>query len=239
MLQIISGYRRGQSCLDWLDARHSFSFGHYHDPARMGFSDLRVLNEDCIQPGQGFARHPHQDMEILTWVLEGQLEHRDSLGNRCRIQPGEPQLMSAGRGIQHSEYNASPEQPLHLLQIWIRPARQGLAPGYQQQAFPPEGRRGRLQLLASPDDTDGTLFIHQDVRIHAGAFHGSEQQQLSLAEARYTYIQVTRSALTINGQRLAAGDAASLHNGRELTLGQGEQAEILLFDLRPADPMVY
>lgn len=233
MLERRPSAQRGVADLGWLHSRHSFSFGSYYDPHHSGFSDLLVINDDRVQPGRGFDTHGHRDMEIFSYVLAGALEHKDSMGTGSIIRPGEVQMMSAGTGIRHSEYNASRTEPVHFLQIWIIPDRQGVAPRYQQQQFPVADKRGRLHLIIAPDGTAGALSVYQDVRVYAGLFDGTEQQRFTLPDHRFAYLQVARGALTVNGERLAAGDGARLRQVRELDFSQGDDAEVLLFDLRP------
>ncbi|MEE4461183.1 pirin family protein [Azotobacter chroococcum] len=224
---------RGQADHGWLQSRHSFSFADYRDPEQVGFSDLLVINDDRVAAGQGFGRHPHRDMEILSYVLDGALEHQDSLGNGSVIRPGDIQLMSAGTGIAHSEYNASPREPVHFLQIWIVPAVRGVTPGYQQQRFAAEDKRGRLQLILSPDGERGSLRLHQDARVYAGLFDGAERATLELGGQRHAYVHLARGVLSVNGQRLAAGDGLRVRRAERLEFADGEQAEVLVFDLRP------
>lgn len=233
MLDIRPAAERGLANFGWLHSQHSFSFGGYHDPQHMGFSDLLVINDDRVRQGRGFDTHPHRDMEIFSYVLGGALAHRDSLGNGSLIRPGDVQLMSAGSGVQHSEYNASREEPVHFLQIWIVPDRKGSEPRYQQRHFDAAEKRGRLRLILSPDGAEESLVIQQDARVHAGLFDGTERQRFVLADDRFAYLHVARGALTVNGQRLVAGDGARLRRVREIELGDGEDAEVLLFDLRP------
>lgn len=235
MLEIRPADARGGQQLDWLRSRHSFSFGSYQDPRHMGFSDLRVINEDWVQPGRGFATHPHRDMEIFTYILEGTLAHQDSMGNGSHIQPGDVQMMSAGTGITHSEFNPSSTKVVHLLQIWILPERLGVTPRYQQAHFTSDEKRGRLRLIISPDGALGSLSVYQDTRVHAGLFDGSETTTLELGPERHAYVQVARGALNLNGQRLTAGDGARLRDETRLEIGAGQDAEVLVFDLRPRD----
>ena len=230
---------RGLANFGWLHSQHSFSFGSYYDPQHMGFSDLLVINEDRVRPGRGFDTHGHRDMEIFSYVLDGALEHKDSLGTGSVIRPGDVQMMSAGTGVRHSEFNASREHEVHFLQIWLVPQRKGVAPRYQQQHFAPANKRGRLRLIISPDGDEGSLSVHQDVRVFAGLFDGDEAQRFELPAKRFAYVHVARGALEVNGQRLAAGDAVKLRNVREIVFGKGEQAEVLLFDLRPNETPHY
>jgi len=230
---------RGLANFGWLHSQHSFSFGSYYDPQHMGFSDLLVINEDRVRPGRGFDTHGHRDMEIFSYVLDGALEHKDSMGTGSVIRPGDVQMMSAGTGVRHSEFNASREDEVHFLQIWLVPDRKGVAPRYQQQHFAPANKRGRLRLIISPDGDEGSLSVHQDVRVFAGLFDGDEAQRFELPAKRFAYVHVARGALEVNGQRLAAGDAVKLRNVREIVFGKGEQAEVLLFDLRPNETPHY
>lgn len=224
---------RGRADHGWLQSRHSFSFADYHNPEQIGFSDLRVINDDRVAPGQGFGRHPHRDMEILSYVLDGALQHRDSLGNGSVIRPGDIQLMRAGSGIAHSEFNASDREPVHFLQIWILPDTRDLAPGYQQKHFASADKRGRLCLILSPDGDRGSLRIHQDTRVYAGLFDGAERAELELGGQRHAYVHLARGALNVNGQRLEAGDGLRVRHAERLEFAAGEQAEVLVFDLRP------
>ncbi|WP_455231282.1 pirin family protein [Geopseudomonas aromaticivorans] len=239
MLEIRPAAARGLANFGWLYSQHSFSFGSYYDPQHMGFSDLLVINDDRVRQGRGFDTHPHRDMEIFSYVLEGALEHKDSMGTGSVIRPGDVQMMSAGTGIRHSEYNASREEPVHFLQIWIVPNRKGVTPRYQQQHFAAAEKRGKLRLIISPDGAEGSLSVHQDARVYAGLFDGAEQQRFELPADRFAYIQVVRGALTVNGQRLSAGDGARLRNVREIDFSAGEDAEVLLFDLRPNELPLY
>lgn len=239
MLEIRPAAERGLANFGWLYSQHSFSFGSYYDPQHMGFSDLLVINDDRVRQGRGFDTHPHRDMEIFSYVLEGALEHKDSMGTGSVIRPGDVQMMSAGTGIRHSEYNASREELVHFLQIWIVPNRKGVAPRYQQRHFGEDEKRGRLRLIISPDGADGSLSVYQDARVYAGLFDGAEQQRFELPENRFAYIQVARGALTVNGQRLVAGDGARLRNVREIDFSAGDDAEVLLFDLRPRELPLY
>jgi hypothetical protein len=223
---------RGRARLDWLDSRHTFSFGEYRDPRQMGFRDLRVINEDRVQPGRGFATHSHRDMEIVTWVLHGVLEHRDSLGNGSRIRPGDAQRMSAGTGVTHSEYNASQSELVHLLQIWILPERAGLPASYEQRHFDAEGRRGRLRLIASRDARDGSVAVHQDVDLYAALLEPGEAVELALRPGRHAWVQVARGALALGDLSLAPGDGAALSDEPRLRLTASAPSELLLFDLR-------
>jgi len=222
---------RGHAEHGWLDSFHSFSFADYHDPAHMGFGPLRVINEDRVQPGRGFGSHGHRDMEIISYVLEGGLAHRDSMGNGSVIRPGDVQRMSAGTGVVHSEANASDREPVHFLQIWIVPERRGLKPGYEQKAFAKEERKGKLRLLASRDGREGSLTIHQDAALYGALLEKGEQVSYEPRASRHAWVQVTRGSVDLNGQRLAAGDGAAVSDERLLTLRGNEPAEVLLFDL--------
>lgn len=222
---------RGQGEHGWLRSAHTFSFADYYDPNNMGFRALRVINEDRVQPGRGFGTHPHRDMEILSYVLEGSLEHRDSMGNGSVIKPGEVQRMSAGTGVKHSEFNGSKELPVHFLQIWLMPDRGGHEPGYEQKAFPLEDRRGVLRLVASPDGREGSVSLHQDVLLYASLLGEGEGARYELRAERHAWLQVARGAVELNGERLEAGDGASLAGGAELDLKGRGDAEFLLFDL--------
>ena len=235
MIALRRSNERGHTLLDWLDSRHTFSFDHYHDPNHMGFSVLRVLNEDRVAPGAGFPLHPHRDMEIVTYILEGALEHRDSLGNGSVIRPGDVQRMSAGTGVTHSESNASRTEPVHLLQIWIRPNQRGLVPEYEQKAFPETGRRSRLCLVASPDGRDASLTIHQDAFLYVTLLGRGESVTHALAPGRSAYLHVARgrarlNGFTVDGHELTAGDAASVTDEPTLQLGTNDSVEALLFD---------
>jgi len=230
MITVRKSADRGRSSHGWLDSRHTFSFAGYHDPAHMGFGPLRVINEDRVAPGAGFPPHAHQDMEILSYVLEGALEHKDSLGSGSIIRPGDVQRMSAGTGIRHSEFNASKTAPVHFLQIWILPQHTGIAPGYEQKHFAADGREG-LRLVASGDGRDGALTIHQDADVYAGRLAPGDTVHHSLSSRRLGWVQVARGTLTINGLSLSAGDGAAVEDETELALRAGSDAELLLFDM--------
>ena len=224
---------RGHFDHGWLDTHHTFSFAGYHDPAHMGFRALRVVNEDRVAPGEGFGAHGHQDMGILSYVLSGVLSHRDSTGGGGELRPGEVQRMSAGTGIQHSEFNGSRTEPVHFLQIWLLPDRPGHRPSYEQRTYPPEDRRGRLRLIASPDGADGSTTLHQDARVYGSLLAKGQAVELGLGEGRYAYLQVARGEVELNGVGLLEGDGAAVSGERLLKLkgvGEGE-AELLLFDL--------
>ena len=224
---------RGLANFGWLHSRHTFSFGSYFDPQQVGFSDLLVINDDRVSPGRGFDTHGHRDMEIFSYVLEGGLQHRDSMGTGSVIRPGDVQMMSAGSGVMHSEFNASREELVHFLQIWIVPDRKGVVPRYQQRHFTADEKRGRLRLIISPDGADGSLSVYQDARVYAGLFDGGERQVLQLPRDRYAYVHVATGSLELNGHRLAEGDGARLRDPGEIHLSGGQAAEVLLFDLRP------
>lgn len=226
---------RGAANHGWLNSHHTFSFGSYRDPQHQGFSDLLVINDDRVQPAQGFGTHGHSNMEIFSYVLEGALEHKDSLGTGSVIHPGDVQLMSAGTGVRHSEFNHSATEPVHFLQIWIVPNVTGVAPNYQEKGFSAPDKRGRLQLIISPDGADGSLTIRQDARIYAGLFDGAEQATLALGPDRHAYVHVARGSVELNGQRLNEGDGVKLRREQLLSLSGGQQAEVLVFDLRPQE----
>jgi len=215
----------------WLNSWHSFSFADYHDPEHMGFGALRVINEDRIAPGSGFGTHGHRDMEILSYVLEGALAHKDSMGTGSAIVPGDVQRMSAGRGVLHSEYNHSKEGQTHFLQIWIEPNERGIAPGYEQKHFDAAAKRGRLALVASNDAREGSVKIHQDASLYAGLFDGAESAVHALAPGRWAYVHVARGTITVNGQALSTGDALMAEDTEQIALENGAGAEVLLFDL--------
>jgi quercetin 2,3-dioxygenase len=217
---------RGHANHGWLDSYHSFSFADYHDPEHMGYGPLRVINEDRVKAGSGFGTHGHRDMEIISYVLEGELGHKDSMGNGSTIVPGDVQRMSAGSGVRHSEFNHSKSGVTHFLQIWIEPNATGIAPSYEQKHFTPEDKRGRLRLIASGDARDGSVKIHQDASVYAGLFDGDERAQLS---GRKIYVHVARGAITVNGHELGAGDA--LKADTKVALEKGKDAEVLVFDL--------
>jgi redox-sensitive bicupin YhaK (pirin superfamily) len=231
MIKIRRGEERGKTRIDWLDSRHSFSFGDYYDPAHMGFRGLRVINEDRVAAGAGFPTHPHRDMEIVTLVLSGALEHRDSLGSGEVIRPGDVQRMSAGTGIRHSEFNPSKTEPTHLLQIWILPERAGLQPSYEQKRFDEAARRGKLRLVADRQGTDGAVTIHADARIHAGLLPAGERIEHELAPSRHGWLQVARGEVELDDQILTAGDAAAIEGERVIRLAGRKDADLVLFDL--------
>lgn len=231
MLNLRKSEDRGHADHGWLKSRHTFSFGDYYDPKHVEFGVLRVINEDRVDPEEGFGTHGHRDMEIVSYVLEGQLGHRDSMGNGSVIVPGDVQRMTAGSGVLHSEMNPSPIDPVHFLQIWIRPRAEGITPSYEQKHFTPAEKRGVLRLVASEDGTDGSVRIHQDVRIYAGLFDGSERAELALAAPRRAYVHLARGSLKVNGVALAAGDGLKVSDVSTLTLAEGREAEVLVFDL--------
>ncbi len=231
MLTIRKADDRGHFDFGWLDTRHTFSFGEYHDPRHMGFRALRVINEDVVRGGGGFGTHPHRDMEIVTYVLSGALAHKDSMGNGSTIRPDDVQRMSAGTGITHSEHNASASEPVHLLQIWILPETTGTTPGYEQRAFATTEKRGRLKLVGARDGRDGAVTIHQDVALYASMLAPGERVQHRLAPGRHAWVQAVRGRLTVNGQELRAGDGAALSDESVVTLTAADESELLVFDL--------
>jgi redox-sensitive bicupin YhaK (pirin superfamily) len=231
MITLRPGHERGRTALDWLDSSHSFSFADYFDPGHMGFRALRVLNDDRFAPGSGFGTHPHRDMEILTLVLSGALEHRDSLGNGSVIRPGEVQRMTAGTGIRHSEHNPSTTEPVHLLQVWIVPEQGGLRPGYEQRSFPEAGRHNRLQLVASRDGRDGSVRLHQDVDLLRTRLDPGGRVAHTLRPGRHAWVQVAAGAVTLNGHALRAGDGGAVSGEPSLEVVGNEGAELLVFDL--------
>jgi len=231
MLTLRQSQDRGHANHGWLDSYHSFSFASYYDPEHMGYGPLRVINEDRIAPGTGFGAHGHRDMEIISYVLQGNLAHKDSMGNVKGIPPGDVQRMSAGTGVMHSEFNHAPDQVTHFLQIWIEPSERGIAPSYEQKTFPEADKRGRLRLVASPDAAEGSVTIHADARLHAGLFDGAESAQLPLAAGRKAYVHLVRGELEVNGVALKAGDAAKLDGEDAVRLAAGRDAEVLVFDL--------
>ena len=231
MITARHGNERGHTQIGWLDSYHTFSFDQYFDPQFMGFRHLRVLNEDRVQPGQGFPTHPHRDMEIITCVLEGALEHKDSMGNGSAIRPGEVQRMSAGTGITHSEFNASDSEPVHFLQIWILPEEKRLQPSYEQRAFPSDEGGGGLRLVASKNPRDGALKIHQNVELFVARLEPEGKAIHQLAPSRHAWVQVMRGAVTLNGTALKAGDGAAVSGEERLEIRAGEPSELLLFDL--------
>jgi redox-sensitive bicupin YhaK (pirin superfamily) len=229
MKEIRRSGERGYADHGWLRSFHTFSFADYYDPQHMGFGALRVINEDRVQPGQGFGTHGHRDMEIISYVLEGALAHKDSMGNGSVIVPGDVQRMSAGSGVRHSEYNEEKQGVTHFLQIWIEPAKRGIAPSYEQKHFDPAQKRGRLRLIASPDGRDGSVTIHQDAYVYAALLDGTETARHVMEAGRKAYVHVARGDAVVNGEKLAAGDA--LKTDQPVVVEQGRNAEILLFDL--------
>lgn len=234
MLTIRRADERGRANFGWLDSRHTFSFGHYHDPRFMGFGPLRVINDDRVAPGGGFPTHPHSDMEIVSYVLAGGLEHKDSLGTGSVIRPGDVQRMSAGSGIRHSEFNASKTEPVHFLQIWIIPEQRGMAPGYEQRTFCDDEKRGRLALVGSRDGRHGSVTIHSDVDLYASILGDGEAVSHSLADGRVGWLQVARGSVVLDGETLLAGDGVAIQHARRISItGNATQAELLLFDMAP------
>ena len=231
MLQVRKSQERGYADHGWLRSFHSFSFANYNDPAHMGFGNLRVINEDRVAAGAGFGTHGHKDMEIISYVLSGELAHKDSMGNVKGIPPGDVQRMSAGSGVMHSEFNHAVGQTTHFLQIWIEPNVRGIAPSYEQKSFPASDKRGALRLVASPDGAEGSVTIHADAALYAGLFDGAEAATRSLDPARKTYVHLVRGALTVNGQALSGGDALLVEKETTLSLSGGRDAEVLVFDL--------
>ena len=231
MIEVRHAKDRGHADHGWLVSDHSFSFAGYHDPAHMGFGPLRVINEDRVAAGKGFGTHGHRDMEIISYVLEGALGHQDSMGNGSAIRPGDVQRMSAGTGVQHSEYNEQKDGTTHFLQIWIEPDRHGLPPSYEEKHFPAAQKRGRLRLVASPDGRDASVVIHQQAMVYAGLFDGDERAALAIETGRRAYVHVARGTATVNGHQLAAGDALKLTGEQEVSIGSGVDAEVLAFVL--------
>ena len=231
MITLRQSSDRGHANHGWLDSYHTFSFANYYDPNHMGFRALRVINEDWVQSGKGFGTHGHRDMEIITYVLDGVLEHKDSLGNGAVITPGEVQRMSAGTGIMHSEFNPDQTEPVHLLQIWILPDRQGLQPSYEQRAFGLEERQGKLRLIAARDGREGAVTIHQDVDLYSAVLQKGDHVSYQLQPNRYGWLQVAKGEVSLNGNALKAGDAVALSEAESLKIGTDTSAEILLFDL--------
>jgi redox-sensitive bicupin YhaK (pirin superfamily) len=222
---------RGHADHGWLNSYHSFSFADYFDPKHVEFGPLRVINEDRVAAGAGFGTHPHRDMEIISYVLEGELAHKDSMGNGSTIRPGDVQRMTAGTGVRHSEFNPSAKDPVHFLQIWIQPDAAGLEPSYEEKHFPDSDKRGRLRLIASPDAAQGSVLIHQDAKLYAGLFDGDESATLELQRGRRSYIHVARGEVRVNGSDLSAGDALKITDAAAMTIEAGKHAEVLVFDL--------
>jgi quercetin 2,3-dioxygenase len=232
MITIRPATQRGRTNIGWLDSRHSFSFGHYHDPKQMGFGPLRVINEDRVRPGAGFDTHGHRDMEIISYVLEGALEHKDSTGTGSVIRPGDVQRMTAGTGIRHSEFNASRREPVHFLQIWLLPNDEGLAPGYEQKTFAEADKRGQLRLVASGDGRDGSVVVHQDVEIYASLLNDGETVTHAVRPGRKAWIQVARGTVEVNGQAVHEGDGAAVEDVPEIIItARSNGSEVLTFDL--------
>jgi quercetin 2,3-dioxygenase len=232
MIELRKADQRGRGEHGWLSSRHTFSFANYYDPKQTGFSDLLVINDDRVAPARGFGKHPHRDMEIFSYVLEGALEHKDSMGTGSVIVPGDVQLMSAGTGVAHSEFNHSADELVHFLQIWIAPNVKGAQPRYQQKNVADAEKRGKLRLILSPDGADESLLLRQDARVYAGRFDGAETAQLAVGADRYAYVHVARGSVSVNGVALGEGDGARIRNERELTFSDGHDAEVLVFDLR-------
>ncbi len=222
---------RGHANHGWLNSYHSFSFADYFDPKHVEFGPLRVINEDRVAAGAGFGTHPHRDMEIISYVLAGELAHKDSMGNGSTIRPGDVQRMTAGTGVRHSEFNASANDPVHFLQIWIQPSAPGIEPSYEEKHFADSEKRGRLRLVASPDGADGSVLIHQDAKLYAGLFDGDEHASLELGRGRRSYIHVVRGEARVNGSELSTGDALKVTDAPIVTIEGGRQAEVLVFDL--------
>lgn len=233
MITVRNAEERGRANHGWLKSSHTFSFADYYDPEERGFSDLLVINDDRVIAGKGFGQHPHRDMEILSYVLEGALEHKDTLGTGSVIRPGDVQLMSAGSGVAHSEFNHSKAQPVHFLQIWIVPSVRGATPRYQQEHFSADEKRGKLRLIISPNGEQGSLRVRQDARVYAGLLDGQEHASLTLADNRHAYVHVARGSIELNGQQLWEGDGVRMRKERVIELTKGRDAEVLVFDLRP------
>ena len=233
MIEIRKADHRGRANHGWLQSRHTFSFGNYRDLNQQGFSDLLVINDDRVAPAKGFGTHGHRDMEIFSYVLEGALEHKDSMGTGSVIRPGDVQMMSAGNGVQHSEFNHSVQEPVHFLQIWIVTNERGAQPRYQQEHFDEAEKRGRLRQIINPQGADGALAVRQDARVYAGLFNGDEAATLDVGPDRHVYVHVARGSLDVNGERLSEGDGARIRHAGPLRFDQGENAEVLVFDLRP------
>jgi redox-sensitive bicupin YhaK (pirin superfamily) len=232
MISVRKANDRGSTNIDWLKSRHTFSFGEYYDPKEQGFSTLRVINEDWVAPGAGFPPHSHRDMEIVTYVIDGAVQHKDSMGNGSVIRPGDVQRMSAGTGVTHSEYNPSKLEELHLLQIWLLPDRRGHQPGYEQKSIVETEKRGRLRVIASPDGRDGSVAIHQDARLYAGIAETGKPIEFEVSQGRHAYLHVVKGAVDLNGVALEAGDGARIVEERALTIvGRRDESEVLMFDL--------
>ncbi len=231
MIELRKSGERGIANFGWLYSRHTFSFGHYYDPRHTGFGPLLVINEDEVQPARGFGTHGHKDMEIISYVLDGELAHKDSMGNGSVLRYGDVQRMSAGTGVTHSEFNHSESKGVHFLQIWIQPSAKGIAPGYEEKHFDTDSKRGRLRLIASPDGAEGSVTIHQDVHLYASLLNGEQQLTHELSAGRRAYLHLIRGTLTVNGERLQQGDAAKIADERLISISNAEAAEFLLFDL--------
>lgn len=231
MIQVRKSEDRGHANYGWLDTYHTFSFANYHDPAFTGFRNLLVINQDIVQPSQGFGKHPHRDMEIVTYVLEGELEHKDSMGTGSVIRPGDVQRMSAGTGVFHSEFNHSQEKPVHLLQIWITPNKEGMKPSYEEKRFSDEQKKNRLKLVVSPNGEDCSVSIHQDAKIFASLLDAGQQVSYDLTAQRYGWVQVTKGSVEVNGVLLSAGDGAAIANEKAVQFEAKESSEFLFFDL--------
>jgi quercetin 2,3-dioxygenase len=231
MIRLRRSNDRGQTKLNWLDSRHTFSFGDYYDPKHMGFSHLRVINEDRVVPGAGFPTHSHRDMEIITYVLEGALAHKDSTGTSSVIRVGDVQRMSAGTGVVHSEFNASPSEGVHFLQIWLLPAERGIKPGYEQKAFSDADKRGTLKLVASPDGSDGSITIHTDARVYAGVFGNAERAEIPIAKERGAWVHVARGNVKVNDQVLHEGDGVAIEGEPVVRVDGIDEGEVIVFDL--------
>ena len=231
MIEMRKANERGIANHGWLNSHHSFSFGHYYDPKHLGFGPLQVINEDRVQPSMGFGTHGHRDMEIISYVLEGALEHKDSMGTGSVLHYGDVQRMSAGSGVRHSEFNHSAEEPVHFLQIWIQPNVTGIAPSYEEKHFTPEQKTGQLRLIASSDGRDNSLLIHQDASVYASILNGDDKLSYTLSNKRLAYVHLIRGKLVVNGHALATGDALKISEETLVTLEQAEAAEFLLFDL--------
>jgi hypothetical protein len=233
MLTLRRAEERGRANFGWLDSRHSFSFGHYFDENHMGFGPLRVINDDRVAGGGGFPAHPHADMEIISYVLEGALEHKDSLGTGSVVRPGDVQRMSAGSGVRHSEFNSSKTDPVHFLQIWVLPERKGLQPGYEQKTFSDADKRGKLRLIGSRDGRDGSVTIHQDVDLYATVLGEGDKVAHEVKEGRLAWVQVARGTATLNGEQLHPGDGVAIEEAGKLELNGTSDAEVLVFDMAP------
>jgi hypothetical protein len=231
MFALRRAQQRGHASHGWLNSYHTFSFGDYYDPRHMGFANLRVINDDTVSPSGGFGTHGHRDMEIITYVLDGALEHRDSMGNGSLIRPGDVQRMSAGTGVTHSEFNASDSEPVHFLQIWVLPEQHGLRPGYEQKAFPDEEKRGRLRLVGSRDGRDGSLTIHQDVDLYATLLRAGDSVSHELADGRKGWVQVAQGRAVLNDEQLHPGDGVAIQGPATIRLSGASEAELLLFDM--------